>query len=177
MDNIKKTEKLRQLVALVCTSRICSQTTVCISTSWRLEGQAAVRTAQLILPGEPGCIQTSGLDEIFLGAERICLFHSVLAVPCDTPGDWERSVTAGKKNCSKTLRSGKGKKLLGNLTVLRPANFTFVLKRLWDISSWNPFTDMRWARRYSEIANMDCLLQQCDCVEKERAMWAVHPHG
>lgn len=75
-----------------------------------------------------------GLDEIFLGAERIglCDFR-VLAVLCDRSRDWE-----SKKNCNKILRGGKGKKLLGNLTVLRPANLTFVLKRLWDISSWNP---------------------------------------
>lgn len=99
-----------------------------------------------------------------------------MAVLCDRSRDWE-----SKKNCNKTLRGGKGKKLLGNLTVLRPANLTFFLKRLWDISSWNPSTDMRWARRYSEIANMDCLYNcsdyKCDCVEKQRAMWAVTHMG
>lgn len=74
MDNMGKAEKLKQLFALVFTSKTCSQTTVYISTTWRLEGQAEVgeQHSQYCLENL-GVSRSEGLDEIFLSAERIGL--------------------------------------------------------------------------------------------------------
>lgn len=74
MKKVEKAEKLKQPIALVFTSKTCCQATVYISTSWRLEGQAAVgeQHSRFCLENLD-VFSPQGLDEIFLSAEKICL--------------------------------------------------------------------------------------------------------
>lgn len=170
MEKVGKAEKLDQPFALVFTNKTCSQTTVYISRSWRLEGQASVGNSTVasawrtwMYPALRGWMKFSWvLKELAYEISQCINSLFSLTNLVIGRGLWQL------QTCSKSLRSGKGKKWPRKPHCVKSSQLHFCSCEGYAI--WNPFTGVRWARRYSEIVSMGCLLQWCDCVEKERTM-------